>query len=137
MKRFIGRTIFIIFVFFLFFMVMEVNKYQENEKFWFNISEFSKLIVAFVLIILNSFCYKLINNKYIYLFYINIFLIGLYFVINTVEINLLMLFLLVLNSAIIVNILCKENKLSGYLSLPNLVFSTYLLVSNQIFVLIA
>jgi len=136
MKRYICRSVFIIVIFAFLLLYINPVKYDNYQNPWFNISELNKYIIAFLLLVLNSYCYKKINNKYIFWFYINMLLVVFYFIIDIIEINLLILFLSVLISALIVNTLYRENKLSGYLSIPYLFFITYVLVINQTIALI-
>lgn len=130
MKRLIAKVVGLLFVYYFLFKYLNVYLYSDYKLPWFSMDVVISLFVSFIFML--SY---LIMSKSI-LFYIILIFNVIAFATNKIEIVMLMLYLLVILCAWFTNLLYKENKKAGYLSLIYLCFVGYLLLSNQIIILI-
>jgi len=136
MKKYICRNIVIIISFLFLIIYMNYNRYENYNKPWFYIDYIGVYAISFVLLLINAFSYKFIENKHSIFFYLNLILTSTILLIKEIEAMLLVLFVTVFISSYIVNEMYRKHKLAGYLLLPYLTFNAYLLIMNQVIILI-
>ena len=136
MKRYIIRNFIVTVTFLILFLPLNMNKYNELNTPWFFIKPIETYALLFILFLINSYCYKLNNNKGVFSFYIMLILNSSFLIVSELQVTLFLLLILVVNASYLVNKMYKENKISGYLYLPYLTFVSYLLIVNQIIVFI-
>ena len=136
MKRYIIRNFILIITFLFLFFVPNTNRYTDLKLPWFFIPSFVKYILLFIMFLIISYAYKINNNKSVVNFYFILIINSIVICTNAQPITLFFLLILIMYSSYIVNSLYKQNKASGYLSIPYVIFVSYLLVVNQVIVFI-
>lgn len=131
-KKNILKIIAIIFIYYFMFKYLNVGLYEGVNLPWFSLEIEILYFLSFSLTCLNFVIFR--NNNY--MFYIALVFQSLCFVVDKIEIVLLVLYFGVLFSGYCTNFLYRNNKKFGYASLVYLVFMSYLLVSNQMIIIL-
>lgn len=135
MKKYICRNIIVIIYFSFLIIYMNYNRYENYNIPWFYMDYIPVYMISFILLLINAFSHKLLDNKYCIFFYLNLLLTSSILLIKEIEIMIFVLFALVLISSFMVNIMYNKHKLAGYLLLPYLIYNTYLLIMNLTIIL--
>lgn len=136
MKGIVAKLVVILAVYVYVFKNLDIQKYEYLENLWFGMDIIGLLFISFFVMCINVFCFQITTTKYNLWFLALLFLTMLCFMCTKIELSLILLWLNVFISAYLVNLLYKENKLSGYLLIVNLIFISYYLVVNQMAILI-
>lgn len=129
----IMKLIIVIILYVLTFRYINVDLYEGYIIPWFCLDIMHLYFSSFFVVCFNIFLFK--KNKR-FLFYSMLFLNNLFFVVNDLGMALLILYVLLLIASYFTNVSYQENKKAGYISLIYLCYVGYMLVSNQLIILL-